>query len=285
MRNKKIRFGIESCFKWGCVTLAWMSVITLVVLLIQIIYHGLGFLDVGFFTHFPSRFPEKAGVKSALAGTFWILTITGLIAIPMGVGAALFLEEYAPKGRLSSWINVNISNLAAVPSIVYGLLGLALFVRYFQLGRSLLAGSLTLSIIVLPIIIITTRESIKAVPISIRQGAYAIGASRFHVVFGQILPTALPGIMTGIILALSRAIGESAPLIMIGALSFIAFLPQTPMDPFTVLPVQIFNWASRPQASFHDLAASGIIVLLIVLFGMNSIAVWIRHRSQKMHTH
>ena len=191
------------------------------------------------------------------------------------------LEEYPRKGRLSRIVEVNIANLAGVPSIIYGLLGLGLFVRALQLRRSLLAGALTMTLLVLPIVIINAREALRAVPSSQREAAYALGATRSQVIWGVILPAALPGIMTGVILALSRAIGETAPLITIGALTFIAFLPESPFDPFTVLPIQIFNWVSRPQAGFHALAASAIIVLLVILLGMNALAIYLRDRARR----
>jgi phosphate transport system permease protein len=199
----------------------------------------------------------------------------------VGVAAAIYLEEYAPKGRLSRFIEVNIANLAGVPSIVYGILGLAIFVRWMAMGRSVLAGSLTMSLLILPIIIIASREAIRAVPGSIRLAAFAVGATRWQTVRDHVLPGALPGILTGVILALSRAIGESAPMIMIGALAYVAFTPKGPMDAFMPLPIQIFNWAARPQQEFHQLAAAGIVVLLGVLLLMNATAVFIRYRSQR----
>jgi len=242
---------------------------------------GLSWLNINFLSNFPSRFPHKAGVKSALFGSLWLISMTTLIAVPLGVATALYLEEYAPKKRFIRWIQINISNLAGMPSIVYGLLGLTIFVRFFDLDRSLWAGALTLSLLVLPVIIISSQEAIRAVPDAIRYAAYALGARPWQVIMGQILPAALPGIMTGFILAISRAIGESAPLIMVGALSYVAFVPESPSDPFTALPIQIFNWAGRPQADFHGLAGAGIIVLLIVLFTLNLSAVLIRQRAQK----
>lgn len=234
-----------------------------------------------FLTSFPSRYYTKAGVYAALVGSLWLLLFTALIAVPVGIAAAVYLEEYAKKNRFSRMIEVNISNLAGVPSIVYGILGLAIFVRGIGLGRTVLAGSATMSLLIMPVIIIATREAIKAVPGSIRWGAYALGATRWQVVRHHILPIAMPGILTGIILAMSRAIGETAPMIMIGALSFVAFLPKSPMDDFTVLPIQIYNWASMPSAEFQELAALGILVLLIVLLVMNSAAVFIRQKLQR----
>jgi len=230
---------------------------------------------------FPSRFPSKAGLKSALAGSLWLILFTALFAIPIGVSAAVYLEEYAPKNRLSRFIEVNIANLAGVPSIVYGILGLVVFVRGIQLGRSVLAGALTMCLLILPVIIIAAREAIKAVPDSIRQGAFALGATRWQTVRHHVLPVALPGILTGVILAMSRALGETAPMIMIGALSYVAFVPAGPMDDFTVLPIQIYNWVAMPQQEFHLLAACGIFVLLIFLLLMNSVAIFMRQRAQR----
>ena len=216
-------------------------------------------LDGQFLSSFPSRFPEKAGLNSALWGTLWLITLTVAFSVPIGVAAAIYLEEYGGKGKLSRLIEVNIANLAGVPSIVYGILGLVVFVRFFGFGRSVLAGSLTMSLLILPVIIIASRESVRAVPGSNRQAAFALGATRWQVVRSHVLPSALPGILTGVILAMSRAIGETAPLIMIGALTYIAFVPNGPMDAFTALPIQIFNWASRTQQEFHQLGAGGII--------------------------
>jgi phosphate transport system permease protein len=207
--------------------------------------------------------------------------LTAAIAIPIGVLAAVYLEEYAKPGRVSTFITINIANLAGVPSIVYGIIGLAIFVRFLGLDRSVLAGAMTMSLLILPVIIIASREAIKAVPSSLRQVAFALGATRWQVTRDHVLPQAMPGILTGVILALSRAIGETAPLIMIGALTYIAFVPEGPMDEFTALPIQIYNWTSRPQEAFHELASAGIIVLLLVLLIMNATAVWIRYHGNK----
>jgi phosphate transport system permease protein len=203
------------------------------------------------------------------------------LAIPIGVLAAIYLEEYAPKNRFTAFIEVNIANLAGVPSIVYGILGLAVFVRFMGLERSVLAGAMTMSLLVMPVIIIAAKEAIRAVPSSLRQAAFAVGATRWQVVRHHVLPSAIPGILTGVILALSRAIGETAPLIMIGALTYVAFVPEGPLDEFTALPIQIFNWTARPQETFHELAAGGIIVLLAILLLMNATAVYIRYRGSK----
>jgi phosphate transport system permease protein len=268
-------------FQWLCLAATATGIAFLAVLLVDVLIRGLPTLNWNFLTSFPSRHASSAGIKSALVGSLWLIGMTALIAIPTGVAAAVWLEEYPGRGRLSRLIEVNINNLAGVPSIIYGLLGLGLFVRFFMLGRSLLAGSLTMALLVLPIIIINAREALRAVPQSQREAAYALGATRSQVIWHAVLPVALPGIFTGIILALSRAIGETAPLITIGALTFIAFLPDGPMDAFTALPIQIFNWVSRPQPAFHALAASGIIVLLVLLLGMNAVAVLLRDRARR----
>jgi phosphate transport system permease protein len=271
----------ETYFLWACRSVTFLAIFILGVLLFHILSAGLTWLNVEFLNRFPSRFPEKAGIKSALFGSLWLIAMTALIAVPVGIATAFYLEEYAPRNKLIRFFQINIANLAGMPSIVYGLLGLTIFVRYFGLDRSLWSGSLTLSLLILPVIVIAAQEAIRAVPETIRLGAYALGARRWQVILGQLLPASLPGIMTGVILALSRAIGESAPLIMVGAFSYIAFIPEGPSDPFTALPIQIFNWAGRPQADFHGIAAAGIIVLLGVLFIMNFGAVMIRQKFQR----
>ncbi len=275
------RHATTRCFRLLCAAVAWAGIVILAVLLFHVTREGIRWLDLQFLTEFPSRFPEQAGIKSALWGTVWLITLTAGISIPVGVAAAIYLEEFSPRNRLSQLIEVNIGNLAGVPSIVYGILGLVLFVRFLALGRSVLAGSLTMTLLILPVIIIAAREALRAVPDSIRHAAFALGATRWQAVRAQVLPVALPGILTGVILALSRAIGETAPLVMIGALTYVAFVPEGPMDAFTALPIQIFNWASRPQADFHQLAAAGIIVLLVTLLLMNATAVWIRQRAER----
>lgn len=233
------------------------------------------------FENFASRRPLEAGLKAAIVGTALMVLILLPIAFVFGVGTAIFLEEYAPRHWVTRLIQINISTLAGVPSIVYGILGLALFVNGLDLGRSLLAGSLTMTLLVLPIIIVSAQEAIRAVPNSRRDASYALGATKWQTVSRAVLPSALPGILTGIILAVSRAIGETAPLIMVGALTFIAFLPSSLLDQFTVLPIQIYNWISRPQIAFHELAAAGIIVLLVLLLSLNISAVAIRNSFYK----
>ena len=275
------RHRIASAFKLFCLSVTCLAVAILGILILEVTLLGLPWLNFDFLTSFPSRFPEKAGILAGLAGTLWLVTLTAAIAIPIGVLAAVYLEEYAKPGRVSTFITINIANLAGVPSIVYGIIGLAIFVRFLGLDRSVLAGAMTMSLLILPVIIIASREAIKAVPSSLRQVAFALGATRWQVTRDHVLPQAMPGILTGVILALSRAIGETAPLIMIGALTYIAFVPEGPMDEFTALPIQIYNWTSRPQQAFHELASAGIIVLLLVLLIMNATAVWIRYRGSK----
>ncbi len=268
-------------FRWICLLAVWFGVVSLAVLLVDVAKDGLGVLSLDFLRSYPSRIPERAGILSAILGSLWMMGLVGAISFPLGVGAAVYLEEYAPKNWLTRLLQTNIANLAGVPSIVYGILGLAVFVRFFALGRSILAGALTLSLLVLPVVIIAAQESVRAVPSSLREASYGIGATRWQTIRHHVLPVAMPGIMTGTILALSRAIGETAPLIMIGALTFIAFAPASPMDPFTVLPIQIFNWTSLPRAEFHALAAGGIVVLLVVLLLMNATAIVVRNRFRK----
>lgn len=254
-------------------------------MIFDVLDKGIPWLNWQFLTDYPSRKPEEAGLYSALIGTIWLMFMTALLTVPIGVGAAIYLEEYAPRNLLTKAIEINVSNLAGVPSIVYGLLGMALFVYYLGsseqfLGRTLLAGALTLALLVLPIVIMASREAIRAVPDSYRQGAYAMGADKWQVIKGVVLPSALPGILTGTILAMSRAIGEAAPVIAISALVYMTFIPAHPMERFTVLPIQIYNWVARPQEEFRGLAAAGIIVLLAILLTMNAIAVVLRNKYQ-----
>tara|TARA_Y100000590_G_scaffold461702_1_gene623892 strand:- start:27 stop:845 length:819 start_codon:yes stop_codon:yes gene_type:complete len=258
-----------------------LGIVLLAALLIDVFADGVNQVDAHFLTSYPSRFPDQSGLRSALLGTLWMLGLTAILAFPIGVGAAIYLEEYAPANWVTRFIQLNIANLAGVPSVVYGLLGLGLFVRWFSLGRSILAGSMTMSLLILPLIIVASRESIRAVPDSLREGAFALGATRWQMVRRTVVPAAAGGILTGTILALARAVGETAPLITIGALTYIAFDPQGPMDLFTVLPIQIFNWVSLPQKDFAYLAAGGICVLLMVLLIANSLAVFLRYRMQR----
>ncbi|MBM4184213.1 MAG: phosphate ABC transporter permease PstA [Gemmatimonadetes bacterium] len=266
-------------FAWLCGAATLVGVAALVVLLVDVLIDGLPRLDVQLLTSFASRFPERAGVRAALAGSIWLLVLTAVISFPVSVAAAIYLEEYAPKGWITKVIQTNIANLAGVPSIVYGILGLALFVRAMGLDRSILSGALTLSLLVMPVIIMASQEAIRAVPPTIREAAYGLGATRWQVVSYQVLPMAFPGILTGTILALSRAVGETAPLILVGAVGFVAFTPRGIMDQFTVLPLQIYSWISRPQDEFRELAAAGIIVLLLLLLTMNAAAIILRNRA------
>lgn len=272
-RNGKI-------FRRVCLASIAFSVAVLITLLADVLIDGIAWLSADFVTSFPSRLPSRAGVRPAILGSLWIMLLTAAMSFPLGVGAAIHLEEYAPKNRLTRAIQTNIANLAGVPSIVYGILGLAIFVRFFGFGRSILAASATLSLLVLPVVIISAQEAIRAVPGSLREAAYGVGATRWQVVRHHVLPVAMPGILTGMILSLSRAIGETAPVIMVGALAFVAFDPTSPLDQFTVMPMQIYNWTSRPQADFHGLAAAAIVVLLVLLLLMNATAIVLRNRYQ-----
>ena len=231
-----------------------------------------------FFGNFVSRFPARAGIKAALHGTVWLMGLTALFSFPVGVGAAVYLEEFAPRTRLTTLIEANIANLAGVPSVVYGILGLGVFVRFLELGPSLLAGGLTLAVMSLPVIIIATREALRAVPESIRLGAYALGATKWQTVRHHVLPSAMPGTLTGVILALSRAIGETAPLLVIGAAVAIFTTPDDVRDPFSAVPILIFDWTGRPQAAFAEAAAAASIVLLAMLLAMNAVAIFLRNR-------
>ncbi len=258
-----------------------IGIIGLIILLIRVGIEGIPWLSTDLINNYPSRKPDEAGLKAALFGSIWLMGLTGLFSIPIGIGAAIYLEEYAPKNKLTSLIEINISNLAGVPSIIYGLLGLSVFVYAIALGRSVLAGSLTMSLLILPIVILASRESIRAVPGTYRDAAYALGASQWDVVRKVVLPAATPGILTGIILGMSRAVGETAPVIAISALVYLRFVPDGPLSRFTVLPIQIYNWVARPQEDFRGLAAAGIIVLLTLLLSMNSIAIFLRNKYQR----
>jgi phosphate transport system permease protein len=266
-----------------CQAATVIGVLLLAALLYGILRDGLGRLSLDFLRNPPSRFAGRAGIMPALYGSLWVVTLTGLVSVPVGVAAAIYLEEYAPKNRLTAFIQTNIANLAGVPSIVYGLLGLAVFVRFLGLQRSITAGALTLALLVLPTVIIATQEALRAVPRSLREASFGLGATQWQTIRFQVLRSAMGGILTGVILSLSRAIGETAPLITIGAASYIAFAPRNLSDSFTVLPVQIFNWAARPQEEFRATAAAAIIVLLAVLLTLNSIALVLRNRFQRQN--
>jgi phosphate transport system permease protein len=250
-------------------------------LLYDVFSDGWGRLNWQFITSFPSRRASTAGIYAGLIGSLYVIALSAALALPVGIAAAIYLEEYGKGNRLARIIEINIANLAGVPSIIYGLLGLGLFVRVLGFGRSVLAGAATLALLVLPIIILSTREALRTVPKSLREGSYALGATKWQTIWHQVLPSAMPGMFTGVILALSRAMGETAPLITIGALTYVPFAPDGIWSPFTVLPIQVFNWLSRPQAAFAENAAAGIIVLLIMLLTMNAVAIILRDRYQR----
>lgn len=265
-----------------CAGATLLAVVILILLLSSIVQKGTTRLNWTFLTVPPSSRPARAGILTPLMGSLWVIALTAVIAVPIGVAAALYLEEYTKaKNRFTNFLQLNISNLAGVPSIVYGLLGLAIFVRTMNLGPSIIAGALTMAILILPMIIIVSQEALRAVPFSFREGSLALGATEWQTIRRQVLPSALPGIFTGIILALSRAIGETAPLIVVGAVAYIAQTPQSVKDRFTVLPIQIFNWTSEAKTGFHETAGSAIIVLLIVLMTMNAVAIILRGRAQR----
>jgi phosphate transport system permease protein len=273
--------AVERAFGAICLLALVLPLLLLAVLVADALRDGLPRLNWSFLTSFPSRRAEAAGILAALAGSAGLMVLTALFAIPLGVGAAIYLEEYAGRTKFTSLIELNISNLAGVPSIIYGLLGLELFVRVMNLGRSLIAGAATLAILLLPMVILASREALRTVPHSIREASFALGAGRWKTLRFVVLPMCLPGILTGIILSLARAIGETAPLITIGALTYVAFLPDSLTSPFTALPIQIFNWISRPQAAFHVNAAAGIIVLLVLMLSLNGVAIVLRMRLQR----
>lgn len=269
--------------KWLFLVATMFGLVVLAILIYRIFSQGFGYLNADFFTNFASRKPEEAGIKAAIFGTIWLMAVTGPVSIFLGVGCAIYLELYAKKNKFTRFIQMNISNLAGVPSIVFGLLGLTVFVRMMEMGRSVLAGGLTMSLLILPIIVVASQEALRAVPNDIQEASYGMGATKWQTIRRVILPAAIPGILTGGILALSRAVGETAPLIMIGALTFVAFVPESIWSGFTVMPIQIYNWTSRPQVAFHDVAAAGIIVLLVMLILMNSIAILIRNKFSKRY--
>ena len=280
-RRKRSRQIKGQIFYVLCLLSILIGVGMLAALLYNIVSDGITRVNWDFLTSFPSRHADQAGIKAALLGSIYVVGLAGVLAFTLGVGAAIYLEEYAARSWFARIIQINIANLAGVPSIVYGILGLEIFVRIMMMGKSVLAGGLTLALLVLPIVIIAAQEAIRAVPPSLREGGFALGATRWQVIRTLVLPYAFPGILTGVILAVSRAVGETAPLIVMGALTFVPFAPDGPLSPFTVLPIQIFNWVSRPQEDFHTAAAAGIIVLLVVLLTMNALAVFLRNKFQK----
>jgi len=278
IRKNKIK---DQAFKALGMLFTFFGISILVILIYNIVRVGFTRINWDFLTSLPSRKPEEAGIYTAIIGTLDLMLLTVIFAIPIGVGAGIYLEEYSKKSRLSSLLEINISNLAGVPSIIYGLLGLGIFVRYFNFGGSILSGSLTLSLLILPIIIVATREAIKAVPPSLKEASFALGASKWQTIRSVVLPSSFGGIITGIILSLSRAIGETAPLIVVGAMAYVPFVPQSLFDAFSVLPMQIYNWTTRPQEGFAIAASAAIIILLLITFIMNGIAVYFRNRWQK----
>lgn len=280
MSRLKLNRYIDKGFQVLGIACMSIALLILAIFFISIFSAGFSRIDWNFIISLPSRIASKAGILTAWTGTAWVLGLTAMVSIPIGIAAGVYLEEYGKKNRLASIIEVNIANLAGVPSIIYGLLALEIFVRMMNLGSSLLAGAMTLSLLILPILIVATREALKAVPKTLREASYGLGATKWQTVWYQVLPAASGGILTGIILALSRAIGETAPLIVIGALAYVPFVPRSPMDEFTVLPMQIFNWVSRPQHDFQVNGAAAIIILLAITFVMNGIAVYLRNRWQ-----
>lgn len=259
------------------------ALVTLAILLYRIVTQGVDYLNIDFLTNFASRFADKAGIKAALIGSLWLMAVVAPVSIIIGVGTAIYLEEYAKKNRLNDFIRMNISNLAGVPSIVFGLLGLTIFVRMLGLGKSVLAAGLTMSLLILPVIIVAAQEAIRAVPNEQREASYGMGATKWQTILHVVLPAAIPGILTGSILAMSRAIGETAPHVVIGIPVILQFLPNGLLSQFTALPMQIYDWAKRPQEAFQYVAAAGILVLMTVLLLMNSIAIFIRNKFQKRY--
>ena len=283
-QNLSGRYNRDKIFAAAAWSATVVSVVVLAWLLFTILKDGLGTINFNFFSAFPSRKPEQAGIKPAFFGTLWLMMVVAATSFPIGVGAAIYLEEFADDNWFTRLVEINIGNLAGVPSIIYGLLGLAVFKRIMEPitgGNSVLSGGLTLSLLILPVIIVATREALRAVPTSMRLAGFALGANRWQVVWSHVLPSAMPGVLTGVILALSRAIGETAPLIAIGAVAFIRSTPSSLQSPFTAMPIQIYNWVGRPQAEFHQIAASGIIVLMVMLLFMNAIAIYFRNRFQQ----
>ena len=276
-----VRRAMDLAFQLVALLVLLVALAALAALIVDVVRDGLARLSPGFITGYPSRRASQAGLLPALTGSVFVILLTALLALPVGVAAAIYLEEYGRRNFVARAIELNITNLAAVPSIIYGLLGLGMFVRVMGMGRSVMAGAATLALLALPVVILSTREALRAVPGSIREGSYALGATKWQTIWYQVLPVATPGILTGLILSLSRAIGETAPLITMGALTYVSFLPDSVWSSFTVLPIQIFNWVSRPQREFHANAAAGILVLMALLLTMNAVAIWLRDRYQR----
>jgi phosphate transport system permease protein len=282
--SMSVRYALDWIFAILVFIATIIGLVVLAVLLVDIARDGVTRLSWDFLTSFPSVSPENSGIYPALLGSLWLLGLTALFSVPLGVGAAVYLEEYASDTWLTRLIEVNISNLAGVPSIIYGLLGLGIFVNLLGPvtgGQSLISGALTLSLLILPIIIIATREALRTISDSVREGGYALGATRWEVIRSHLLPMALPGALTGTILALSRAIGETAPLIVVGAATYLTFAPSGPQSAYSALPIQIYSWVSQPQPAFQVTAAAGIVILMLVLLLTNSVAIYLRNRYQR----
>ncbi|MDT9024877.1 MULTISPECIES: phosphate ABC transporter permease PstA [Rossellomorea] len=283
LKKMSSRLMVNSVFKGLFFLATLFGLVVLSVLLYRVFTQGIGYLDLQFLQNVGSRFPEKAGIYAAFMGTIWLMFVVVIVSFILAVGTAIYLEEYAKQNKINKFIKVNISNLAGVPSVVFGLLGLTIFARAFALGQSVLAAGLTMSLLILPVIIVAAQEAIRSVPRELRDASYGMGATKWQTITRVVLPAAIPGILTGSILAFSRAIGETAPLVVIGVPTILLFTPGSILDTFTALPMQIYDWTKRPQADFHDVAAAGIIILLGLLLLMNSIAVLIRNKFQKRY--
>lgn len=283
--NKRInnRLMLNNVFKGLFFLATFFGIVVLAILVMRIVSQGASYLDWDFLSNYASRRPEDAGIKAAIYGTVWIMAIVAPVSLILGVGTAIYLEEYAPDNKFTHFIELNISNLSGVPSIVFGLLGLTVFVRLLEMGRSVLAGGLTMSLMILPVIVVSSQEAIRAIPKEQYEASYAMGATKWQTIRTVVLPAAVPGILTGSILALSRAVGDTAPLLMIGAMTFIAYIPESIWSGFTAMPIQIFNWAGRPQEEFQAVAAAGSIVLMLMLVIMNSLAIYIRNKFSKRY--
>ncbi|MFN7172238.1 MAG: phosphate ABC transporter permease PstA [Fimbriimonadaceae bacterium] len=282
-RNRRRKF-MDKAFKVVAVASTLAAIAILAILLGKLVNDGWRYLNLELITNFPGRRPEGSGVRSAIMGSIWVVSLTALFTIPIGIGAAIWLEEFNDrKNWFTELIRLNIQNLSAIPSIIYGLLGLVVFVTWLNFERSILAGALTMSLLILPMLILVSQEALKAVPQAYREASIGLGATRWQTITRVVLPSALSGILTGIILSLSRVIGETAPLIVVGAVTFAGFSPRNVWDNYTVLPLQIFDWIQRPQPGFHDKAAGAILLLMIALLALNSIAIILRIRSQKSH--
>ena len=278
IKKRKTINNIMKALMFACTA---FGVIMLLILMGSILKDGLKYLSIDFLINSPSRIASRAGILPAIVGSLLVILLTAAISFPIGIGAAVYIEEYMKKGKLKDFIELNISNLAGVPAIVYGIVGLAFFVQFMNLGRGVLTAALTMALLILPTIVITAQEALKQVPDTLREGSYALGVTKWQSITGVILPFAMPGILTGTILSISRGLGESSPLIMVGAASYVTFLPEGLFSSYTTLPLQIYNWTSRPQQQFQELAASGIIVLLVILLSMNALAIILRNKYQK----